>query len=886
MPDLSFNFGVVGDEVVIGALRQIGESAVDAAAAAVNAFGGALINTLKEMVSSTAAVETQQASLVALLNSTGMAAGMTQAKVNDLAMQFRDLAGGSAEAVVGIEEIALRAGTISANQMPEFIKVVADLGTVMGNTTMAATILARAQDDPVGAFTRLERITSVYDLAVKENIKTLVKHGETAEATAAIMDFVARATGGSAAAAADTLSGKWSILTGHFETFLSTIGGPFVAAMENLLNIANPTLDGVYKKFEDTFMPLITDMAAWGQALVEVFAEGMQSAFGLVVDVINQLGSIIASLMAPGSPPKFLPLLDVWGRQAVDVYLAGWTTFDKSVFDEIGKAIKAGLDAQLIHDYANTMHQLADANTAVSEAQDALNALTARYDGMITPLSDKLKALQNQDQIMADQKTLAGLQNILGDANASAAEKAQARRQIEEIHLKEQIAGLDLEKNTAVNSAKEKINVAQQHQKELAEQAKLLTTQIDIQAELNSSIHQGTAAVAGLHGALKAIPPTLASLGGAAGDMKNKITASMEQLKTDIQTKAGEIKAAIEGKFAELKNDIAGLFAPGGIFAPISTALSTVKKWWDDHHTEVIAAIRKFYDDATLYIIGHFAYLRDVVVKPALETIKTYWEQHHTDIQTNITTSWETFQTTISGKLADLSTTIHTGLDGIKGWWDQHGQSVTTILKANWATFQSVASLGAFLVKFVVERNLNELKAFWEIWGGLVKVVWDGFWRGIGDIVDIAADVLGGKWNKLWDDLKKTAKDTVDNITGFVNALIDSIGKAIQRIGDLFSAQHSKVNPGDGRADGGPVVGGSTYWVGERGPELFTAPTSGTIIPNHSLSQGGAPGGPTLNFNIDARGSQMSEHDFKRVIEKTLSEAGYRSDHLSRMGFS
>jgi hypothetical protein len=37
------------------------------------------------------------------------------------------------------------------------------------------------------------------------------------------------------------------------------------------------------------------------------------------------------------------------------------------------------------------------------------------------------------------------------------------------------------------------------------------------------------------------------------------------------------------------------------------------------------------------------------------------------------------------------------------------------------------------------------------------------------------------------------------------------------------------------RAGGGDVEGGSTYLVGERGPELFTAPSSGRIIANDRL---------------------------------------------------
>lgn len=40
---------------------------------------------------------------------------------------------------------------------------------------------------------------------------------------------------------------------------------------------------------------------------------------------------------------------------------------------------------------------------------------------------------------------------------------------------------------------------------------------------------------------------------------------------------------------------------------------------------------------------------------------------------------------------------------------------------------------------------------------------------------------------------------------------------------------------GGARAAGGPVRGGTTYLVGEKGPEMFTASRSGKIIPNHEL---------------------------------------------------
>lgn len=58
--------------------------------------------------------------------------------------------------------------------------------------------------------------------------------------------------------------------------------------------------------------------------------------------------------------------------------------------------------------------------------------------------------------------------------------------------------------------------------------------------------------------------------------------------------------------------------------------------------------------------------------------------------------------------------------------------------------------------------------------------------------------------------------------------------------------------PVGARAAGGPVMGGSPYIVGEKGPELFIPDVSGTIVPNNALTSGGAPGGSTYNITVQA----------------------------------
>lgn len=60
-----------------------------------------------------------------------------------------------------------------------------------------------------------------------------------------------------------------------------------------------------------------------------------------------------------------------------------------------------------------------------------------------------------------------------------------------------------------------------------------------------------------------------------------------------------------------------------------------------------------------------------------------------------------------------------------------------------------------------------------------------------------------------------------------------------------------------GKAEGGPVLQGHSYLVGERGPEIFKANTSGTIIPNNRL--GGVGGsGDSINIVVNNPKAELS----------------------------
>lgn len=75
-----------------------------------------------------------------------------------------------------------------------------------------------------------------------------------------------------------------------------------------------------------------------------------------------------------------------------------------------------------------------------------------------------------------------------------------------------------------------------------------------------------------------------------------------------------------------------------------------------------------------------------------------------------------------------------------------------------------------------------------------------------------------------------------------------------------FSGSTASFNPSSfgmgllpGRAKGGPVSGGQTYMVGERGPELFVPGRSGTIVANDKMGGGNT----NVVVNVDAKGSSV-----------------------------
>lgn len=126
-------------------------------------------------------------------------------------------------------------------------------------------------------------------------------------------------------------------------------------------------------------------------------------------------------------------------------------------------------------------------------------------------------------------------------------------------------------------------------------------------------------------------------------------------------------------------------------------------------------------------------------------------------------------------------------------------------------------------------------------------------------LAQTAFESVMGNMSQALDNFVKTGKL---NFKDFARSIIQDLiaiqlkAQANRLLSGLFSALSfsSSAMPGEGlaagyaKADGGPVSGNNAYLVGERGPEIFMPPGSGTIIPNHALSMGGGTTNVTNNY--------------------------------------
>jgi hypothetical protein len=162
-----------------------------------------------------------------------------------------------------------------------------------------------------------------------------------------------------------------------------------------------------------------------------------------------------------------------------------------------------------------------------------------------------------------------------------------------------------------------------------------------------------------------------------------------------------------------------------------------------------------------------------------------------------------------------------------------------------------------------IGENEEKLKPLLAIFKVIATFVRDVYAPVIGKILGSAFDVLGTAIS-IVIGLFANLVDVVDKAFNGLKAIVNFIknNPVTQAVSGAISAF------GGGRALGGPVNRGTSYVVGERGPELFVPTTSGKIIPNGGMGGGGATINLTVNGAIDTEGTARTIID---VLNRSFS---------------
>jgi hypothetical protein len=218
---------------------------------------------------------------------------ITKERVAELGNEFANLAGGSDDAILAIEEMAIRMGTISAEEMPDFIQTSLDLAAATGvDAAQGARLLAQAYDEPWAAMSRFEKQGINFTAAQKDQMKKFQEAGNAASGFALIMDQVGTATSGAAQAVADTAAGQFEILKGTISEAGEGIASAFLPVIQTLFDqIIAPNL------------PLITELSNQIAAAITAFisGQGPLQQFGAdlqpIFTAVGELGSAFQETM-------------------------------------------------------------------------------------------------------------------------------------------------------------------------------------------------------------------------------------------------------------------------------------------------------------------------------------------------------------------------------------------------------------------------------------------------------------------------------------------------------------------------------------------------------------------------------------------------------------
>jgi hypothetical protein len=165
-----------------------------------------------------------------------------------------------------------------------------------------------------------------------------------------------------------------------------------------------------------------------------------------------------------------------------------------------------------------------------------------------------------------------------------------------------------------------------------------------------------------------------------------------------------------------------------------------------------------------------------------------------------------------------------------------------------------------------IQNNSDKLEPFFNLMKNIGTFIIKTLAPAIGTVLGAALKVIGVAVSGLIG-LFANLVSIINGVVNAIQAIINLVrnNPIVKGIGGVIDNVF-----GGGRASGGAVSAGTTYLVGERGPELFTPNTSGGITPNNKMNAGS---GTTINLNVTGA---IDPEGTARTIINALNASFYR----------
>lgn len=622
------------------------------------------------------------------------------------------------------------------------------------------------------------------------------------------------------AGATDSLAVRYESLgaagTAMWRQLLVTIE-PVGSALLDIVNSAMPSVmrgfevvRGVIEDLVELFPNLLNLGAqafSWGANIGQQFADGIASAAQYVVGMVQQLGSLIAFWLRPGSPPRILPDIDQWGAETAQVWADGFGEADLSAIQNLGNQIQgvlkglvatgqfdeagiipavlgseraiaaairdadrfgqvseealrsiidtAGPAGPKVEGLVRSFFDLRRATQDVERAQADLNRITAEYAAQIDPLSAELDAINDQRQAIDDQIRVRDLQEDIASGKLDELEQQRALLQIQEIQKRAELRGIEDNRDAAVSAAEERLRATEEAQRVAQDRLK------DEQAATQSLNHQNELIgqqMALLERLAQQAEAAASAKGGGGGFNAADIDVPVPTMPPEIEA-ISETLGGITEAATDAQNSVVAFFdslmaGTQNVLAPAIALFEPLVAIFEDAPTPVEGLLNVLSE-----ISPTFELMRGMVeaaLPPIQSIIETVFGiitgvivNQGAGMLASFQATWNQITIFVHTLLPPIQSIIETVFGTIAAFLAENGSSIEAFIGNTWNAVAGIIQTSVAIVNAIIVPAFQTIATFLQTHSDDIQHILTSAWNTISGVVTGALNLLQGLLNTV-----------------------------------------------------------------------------------------------------------------------------------------